>query len=445
VSQATIYALSSAAGIAGVAVIRMSGPMASPVAVTLGCGALQPRRARRVRIVHPGDGQPIDDALALFFPSPNSFTGEDTLELHIHGGRAVIAATLDALSRCAGCRLAENGEFTRRAFHNGKLDLTEAEGLADLIAAETEAQRKQALRVASGQLRCLYEGWRTDLIKAMALAEASIDFSDEPDVAADAMQQARVRVAALHGALARQLEDRHRGERLRDGFRVVIAGPPNAGKSSLLNALARRDVAIVSPEPGTTRDVVEARLDLGGYPVILSDTAGIRSEASGAIEREGIRRSFARAAEADLVLWLVDSVQPTPEPPPELAHQGIPLIRLRSRTDLAASDCSQALAELQPISTKSGEGMDQLLDLLTRAAKGAFGGEDGLLITSSRQRARLTEAYAALSHFLDGDVSQAELRAEDLRQAAQAIGRLTGLIDTEDVLDQVFAAFCIGK
>lgn len=441
--QPTIFALSSGSGSSGVAVIRISGPAVAATITLLRIGPLPPRVARLVQLIDPATGEAIDSALALFFPAPRSYTGEDVLELHVHGGRAVVGAALGALSRIDGLRLAEAGEFTRRAFHHGKMDLTEAEGLSDLIAAETEAQRRQALQVAGGNLRHLYEGWRQELIEAMALVEAAIDFSDEADVATDAVVQARRRVINLRARIAAHLDDKQRGEILRDGFRVVIAGPPNVGKSSLLNALARRDVAIVSPEPGTTRDVIEARLDLGGYPVMISDTAGFRDNPGGDIEREGIRRSYARSAEADLVLWLADSTATMLEPSQELLDQGVDLIRLYSKADLA-SDQDLAPAAIS-FSARTGKGMPQLIDLLTQAARTRLDPGDAPLITTARQRALVTESADRLDDFLTGAPNDVELRAEDLRRSAHALGRLTGRIDVEDVLDQVFSAFCIGK
>ncbi len=469
----TISALSSAPGVAGVAVVRVSGgrvevviealglierhkaqPLTPPSPVGRGRGEglrgsqadqlahLEPRHAHLVKIKDPTSGELIDHGLALFFPAPASFTGEDVLELHVHGGRAVVAALLAALGSIPGCRLAEPGEFTRRAFHNGKLDLTSAEGLAALLSAETEAQRKSALRVAGGELRTLYEGWRTELIEAMALMEAAIDFSDEADVAADAVGQSRHRVAALQAKITAHLNDNRRGEILRDGLKVVLAGPPNAGKSSLLNALARRDVAIVSPEPGTTRDVVEARLDLGGYPVIVSDTAGIRPDPSGAIEQEGIRRTFARAEDADIVLWLIDSTDPVPNPPAELASIGQLLLRVRSKADLAGAAPTSGPPA---ISTKTGQGIDDLLALLTAHARERIGDGGSAAIITARQRALITETAQSLAAVLAGSPDATELRAEDLRLAAQSLGRLTGRVDVEEVLDRVFSAFCIGK
>ena len=441
--QQTIFALSSGSGTAGVAVIRLSGPAVRLVVVALRIGPLVLRTARLVRLCDPATGATLDTALALRFLAPDSYTGEDVLELHVHGGRAVVAAVLGALSKIDGLRLAEPGEFTRRAFHNGKMDLTEAEGLADLIAAETEAQRRQALRVAGGTLRTLYEGWRQQLIEAMALVEAAIDFSDEADVATDAVNQARDRLIGLRALIAEHLDDKQRGEIMRDGFRVVIAGPPNAGKSSLLNALARRDVAIVSPIPGTTRDVIETRLDLGGYPVIVSDTAGIRRCPDGAIEQEGIRRSYVSAGEADLVLWLTDSSGPASEPPDKLLGQDVDLRRVSSKADLAPNPA--LLASTPSFSVKTGEGLPQLIGLLTEAARNRLDSSDASLITTARQRALVTETASRLDDFLGGSPLDTELRAEDLRHAAQAIGRLTGRVDVEDVLDQVFSAFCIGK
>ena len=439
----TIFALSSGQGPAGVAVIRLSGPATMRAIDRLQLGPLRPRTARLVRITDPGSDDIIDSALALFFPAPHSFTGEDVLELHVHGGRAVVAAVLGALSHIDGLRLADAGEFTRRAFHHGKIDLTQAEGLAGLISAETEAQRQQAVRVAGGALKCLYERWRQDLIVSMALVEAAIDFSDEADVATDAVAQAQLSAAALHSAITVHLNDQRRGEILRDGFRVVIAGPPNAGKSSLLNALAQRDVAIVSPEPGTTRDVIEARLDLGGYPVIVSDTAGIRSDPGGAVEREGIRRSFASSSEADLILWLVDSENPAARPPHELLGQGVEILCLRSKADLPSHVGHDGSS--QGFSSLTGIGLPQLIQRLTVAAGSSMQAGAVPSLITARQRLLVAEAASRLADFLAGPLKAPELRAEDLRRAAQAIGRLTGHVDVEDVLDQVFSAFCIGK
>jgi tRNA modification GTPase len=336
-------------------------------------------------------------------------------------------------------RLAEPGEFARRAFENGKLDLTAVEGLADLINAETEAQAKQALAQAEGGARALCASWREELIKAQALAEASLDFADEGDVAADAAVQADALVAKLHAAIDDALQDR-RGERLRDGFRVVIAGPPNVGKSSLLNALARRDVAIVSEEAGTTRDAIEVHLDLGGLPVIVTDTAGLR-EAEGAVEAEGIRRTLARVEEADLVIWLVDASHQPSAPivsqfPPNSAH-----IILHNKIDLAPFT---AIADGLAVSAKTGEGLPQLIERLSELASEGMAGGEPAVITRARHRAELKAAAEALARYRE-ERGGPELKAEELRIAARHLGRLTGNIDVEEVLGAIFSEFCIGK
>ncbi|HUJ47606.1 MAG TPA: tRNA uridine-5-carboxymethylaminomethyl(34) synthesis GTPase MnmE, partial [Rhizomicrobium sp.] len=303
VRRDTIFALSSGHGRAGVAVIRVSGPQAGDALRVLTGADLPPARVATLRELSDG-GQPIDQALVLWFPAPGSFTGEDSAEFHVHGGRAVADSVLAALARVEGCRPAEPGEFTRRAVENGKLDLTEAEALADLINAETEAQRKQALRQYGGALFELYEGWRTRLIRAAAWAEAAIDFADE-DIPPEVLRESRNQIIEIANEIGLHLNDARRGEILRDGFYLTVIGPPNSGKSSLVNTLARRDVAIVSDIPGTTRDVLEVHLDLGGYPVIVADTAGLR-EAADSIETEGIRRTKERARDADAVLVLLD-------------------------------------------------------------------------------------------------------------------------------------------
>lgn len=444
-SARTIYALSSAPGRAGVAVIRVSGPSARTVMELMAAPPPRPREAAFRAVRHPHSKELLDRAVVIFFPADKSETGEDVAELQTHGGRAVVQAVLAALGSLADCRLAEPGEFARRAFLNGKLDLTAAEGLADLVDAETDAQRRQALRQSSGQLAGLYDGWRSKLVSALALAEAAIDFSDEADVPQRTMEAARIEIAPLQAEIRRHLDDGHRGEIVRDGFRVVLAGPPNVGKSSLMNALARRDVAIVSDEPGTTRDVLEVRLDLKGYPVIVTDTAGIR-EAAGAIEREGIRRTMARAGQADLVLWLMDAQHPDAVLPPELAGQSDRTLAVLNKIDLVPSDRSGLLPDdMLAISVKSGEGIAELTQRIAAIAQERIGGHEEPVITQSRHREQLALCQLALGDFLAGPSDQVELRAEDLRRAATALGRLTGRVDVEDILDEVFGRFCIGK
>src|SRR5581483_4638963 len=304
----TIFALSSGRTPAAIAVVRVSGPRAGPALKALSGKIPEPRKAALARVRDPQSGEIVDEALALWFPGPNSETGEDTAELQLHGGRAVVAAVFAALGRLDGLRPAEAGEFTRRAFENGRLDLTAVEGLADLIGAETEAQRRQAFRQMKGLLGHRAESWRTQLTEALALVEARIDFADESDVPEDLIGPALAAARRLRDEIADVLAGAGRGERLRDGLVVAIAGPPNAGKSTLLNRIARREAAIVSPQPGTTRDVIEVHLDLDGYPVTVLDTAGIR-DSDDPVEQEGVRRARQRAAEADLVLWVVDAAE----------------------------------------------------------------------------------------------------------------------------------------
>lgn len=446
----TIFALATPPGKSALAVIRISGPQAEAVLEKMAGGRPEPRTAALRRIRRPGTGEVLDEALVLWFPAPRSETGEDLVELQVHGGRAVIAAIAQALLGIDGVRMAEPGEFARRGFANGKLDLTAVEGLADLIDAETEAQRRQALRQSSGALGRLYDGWRQDIIEAMALMEASIDFSDEADVAASAYASARQVIEdRVLAPLRAHLDDGRRGEILRQGYKVVIAGPPNAGKSSLLNALSHRDVAIVSPEAGTTRDVIEVALDLAGLPVIVSDTAGIR-DAESHVEQEGIRRTFARAVEANLVLWLMDATA-SPECGTLLpeALRGLPVIRVLNRADLLQGDALEAKLKAGAdiaISARGGAGVADLIGLISeRARESAPLADEEPVITQARHRTQLQDALTALEAYLDGASEALELRAEELRQAAQAIGRITGRIDPEDVLDRIFSRFCIGK
>jgi tRNA modification GTPase len=492
-SPATIFALSSGRPPAAIAVIRISGPRAGAALAALGVKKPEPRKAGLARIRDPASGEMIDEALVLWFPGPHSETGEDVAELQPHGGRAVIAAVLAALARVEGLRMAEPGEFTRRGFENGKLDLTAVEGLADLVSAETEGQRRQAFRQMKGALGGRAEAWRQTLIRALALVEAGIDFSDEADVpgeVAPALAMARELAGEIEAALA----DGRRGERLRDGLVVAIAGPPNAGKSTLLNRIARREAAIVSPHAGTTRDVIEVHLDLNGWPVTLLDTAGIRL-AGDPVEMEGVRRARERAAAADLVLWVEDVAAggaDDGEPPVFAADAGAapasggrPAVwRVRNKIDLmphAAERNETGVGERKKsesndrnnkplkdivnttlnikdesrfasdelmfdISASSGDGVDSLLLALLEAADNLLSGAESALVTRERHRRALENTLAALRRALDpAAAGHEDLVAEELRAAAQALARLTGRVDVEDVLDVIFRDFCIGK
>jgi tRNA modification GTPase len=458
-SKDTIFALSSAPGRAGVAVIRVSGKRAGDALRVLAAPRPEPRRAALRRITDPETGAPIDRGFVLWFPGPHTFTGEDVAELQIHGGRAVVAALLSALGRIEGCRLAEPGEFAMRAFENGHIDLAQAEGLADLIDAETEAQRSQALRQAEGALTALTERWRGGLIAAMALVEAAIDFSDESDVSENAIQDAEGRIAVLRTEIAHHLDDGHRGELLRDGFSVVLVGAPNVGKSSLLNALARRDVAIVSAEEGTTRDVIEVRLDLDGFPVVVSDTAGLR-ETTGEIEVEGIRRTLSRSREANLLVWVIDASLPPTETesaglPEQIAGISKPVLIAANKCDLAEEkSCENGIPctapsvaprhEIIRVSARTGEGLNIFIRRIAEFARATTEGASDPVITQARHRQHIADCMDHLADF-SGRSADVELRAEDLRLAANALGRISGRIDPEEVLGQVFGRFCIGK
>lgn len=423
----TIYALSSGRPPAGVAVVRLSGPRALAVLESLAGRAIAPRVATLAALRDPSDGELIDRALVLGFPAPASFTGEDVAELHVHGGVAVVEALLRALGRIAGLRLAAPGEFSRRAFDNGKLDLTQAEGLADLIAAQTEAQRRLALAQAGGLLRDRAERWRAAIVRLLALVEAEIDFGDEDDVDAGSD---RVAIAALRADIAHVLDDARVGERLRDGLAIAVIGAPNVGKSSLINALARRDVAIVSEIAGTTRDTIEVALDLGGVPATLIDTAGLR-DTDDPVEAEGIRRARARAASADLVLHVSDRV--------DGGADGQRVVNKIDSAGLAPGHRGGVLY----LSATTGAGLDTLEAWLIDWAANATRTDEPPLIARARHRAALAEAVARLDEALAEP--DAVLHAESLRLAARALGRVTGMVDVEELLGEIFGRFCIGK
>ena len=403
----------------------------------LGGGAPAARRARRVRLRDPATGADIDDAIVLWFPAPASVTGEDVAEFQLHGSRAVLSAMVAAL-RGMGLRLAEPGEFTRRAFLAGRLDLVQAEAIADLTAAETEAQRRQALRQLDGDLGALYHGWSARLLRLLAHLEAAIDFPDE-DLPAEIEREVAAETARLTDEIAAHLADGRRGERLRDGIAIAIVGPPNAGKSSLLNRLARREVAITSPIAGTTRDVIEVAIDLGGYPVVLADTAGLR-DSTDAIEGEGLRRALARAEAAALRLFVFDACRPQ-DAAGAAAWPGAETLLVANKIDLADDQGAPPPGDLA-ISALTGAGIDTLVAHLTERIAEDYDGAAPLL-TRARHREALEIALVALRRALAANLP--ELRAEDLRLAWRSLGRITGHVDVEDLLDVIFADFCIGK
>jgi len=443
-SDETIFALSSGGFRAGIAVVRVSGPGAVGAVTRLTGTAPTPARCMgRATLKDPNSGEIIDHGLAVLFLAPASFTGEDVAEFHVHGGRAVVGAVLDALAAIPGLRVADPGEFTRRAFDHGKFDLTVAEGIADLINAETEAQRHQALRQMEGDLGRLYGGWHDILVGVMARLEASIDFSDE-DLPGGLEDEVRRDVLSLDAGISAHLSDNRRGERLRDGVHLAIIGPPNVGKSSLLNRLARRDAAIVAETAGTTRDIIEVHLDLGGVPLVVADTAGLRA-ASSRVEDEGVRRALRRAGEADLKLAVFDVTTW-----PEVDTRTLELVDSRTIVVVNKVDIGRPVPPRDfsgrptlPVSALTGEGIEELLAVLANEVAECCLSSAAPLLTRARHRAALEDCRAALARYVEAGA--VELAAEDLRLAARALGRITGRVDVEDILDVIFRDFCIGK
>lgn len=448
----TIFAPATAAGRAAVAIIRLSGPAVSSALKALTPGRLVPRRASLRRLKRPSDGVALDQALVLWFPGPDSFTGEDCAELHLHGGGAVIEAVIDSLA-ALGLRLAEPGEFTRRAFEHGRLDLAEAEAVADLVDAETEAQRRQALAQLEGELSGRHQAWRVALIEALAGLEAAVDFPDE-DLPEAVAAETRGPIAAVAGELARALADAARGERVRQGYRIALIGAPNAGKSSLLNALAGSEAAIVTPLAGTTRDVIEVTLDLAGFRVLVADTAGLRTSED-LIEIEGVRRAGERADRAELRLLVIDASSDADDWRVVTPWARPGDLVLFNKSDLppgAASASAQAWARAHgleglSLSLATRLGVEAMQARLTRRVVDALSGTEFPAATRARHRRDLSEARDHLARALselDGR-QEVELAAEDVRLAARCLARITGRIDAENVLDRVFARFCIGK
>lgn len=441
----TIVALSSGRLPAGIAVVRISGKQTRFAVETIS-GNLPEARVATYATLRTPFGAKIDSGLILFFPAPRSFTGEDCAEFQIHGGKAVVAALLNTLTAFPGIRHAEAGEFTRRAFLNGKFDLTETEALADLISAETEAQRRLAVLNADGAQSKLYTSWRQRFIHARAMIEAELDFADESDVPGSVSQAVWTDMQKLLLEIREHIAGFHRAEIIRDGFDVVIVGPPNAGKSSLLNALARRDAAIVSDEPGTTRDLVELALDLDGVKVRLTDTAGIRDDA-GKVEAIGIERARKRAETADLVLLLTDGLGVGSDIPAVVNPN---VIHIRTKSDLkdrwtAQGSDDAGAGQFLSVSSLTGEGIAALMDILGERAKQAAGDSGDVLPSRLRHVKLLDETAAYLGEALLASHRELELRADDLRLAADRLGRISGAVDVEDLLDVIFSQFCIGK
>ena len=434
----TIFALASGVGKSGVAVVRISGPHACDALSMLTRKPLPvPRYASRMRLMEINSDELLDDSIVIYFPSPNSFTGEDVVELHIHGGRSVITGVIDALTSIDDLRFAEPGEFTRRAFENDKFDLTSAEGLADLINSETTAQRRQAQRQMAGELGDLYDGWRDRLMRSIALFEAEIDFSDEdlPDNLFDAVG---AEIQKLKVEISCHLNDGHKGQNLRDGLYITIIGPPNSGKSTLLNRLSKRDVSIVSEKAGTTRDILEASLELEGYPIVIADTAGIR-ETNDEIEKEGVSRAQAHAKKSDLKLCVFDG-----ENWPEQDARTLSMVDQNSMIVINKSDLmKEHQTEYIEVSSLTGEGFSSLIQSLTEEVVNRCQMSASPVITRARHRESLETCLKSLDRF--ETATGAELKAEDLRLSARALGKITGKVGVEDILDIIFAEFCIGK
>lgn len=443
----TIIALASGAGRAGVAVLRVSGAGAAGLLALLTGMPIPESRKAAIRALR-ANGSYLDEALVLYMPGPNSFTGEDVVELQVHGGPAVIEAVIGAALKSRLCRLAEPGEFTRRAFEAGRIDLTQAEAVADLVDAETEGQRRQAARIYQGEAAQAFEGWRGQLISAMAALEAAIDFPDESDVPREIDASALAPIEALAAALEATLGEAARFRLVREGFRVAILGAPNAGKSSVMNRLARQEAAIVSPIPGTTRDVVEVRLVIAGFPVWVADTAGLR-ETADAIEAEGVRRALARAEHADLRVWVVDdSTDKSASDVSRETHWRPGDLIALNKADLAGGKIAGgADGDTFTISALTGGGFDALEQRLADVVRERLSSDEAPLITRARHRELVESALAHVERALEGARIGvgAELVSEDLRMAARSLGRITGTVDVEDLLDRIFSSFCIGK
>lgn len=440
--QDTIFALSSGGLPAGVAVVRISGDEAFGICRAM-CGELPPPRLASLRSIRSRNGTVLDRGIVLAFPGPHSFTGEDCIEFHLHGGKAVVAAVLAELQCFDDCRLAEAGEFSRRAFESGKVDLVEIEGLADLLAAETEMQRRLAAEQSFGKLSAIYSSWRERLLHARAMIEAELDFADEGDVPGSVSDRIWIEMGELGKEIGRHIAQENMGAIIRDGFKVVIAGPPNAGKSSLMNSLANREVAIVTEYAGTTRDILHCELDLRGFAVHLFDTAGIR-DTEEAAEREGIRRALLKIEEADLILYLSDASSPVGLPPDAFGSAVAPVISVGTKSDLIGDSKPKQSLELC-ISTVTGDGIDDLRAMILTHLQAMVGGLSLAIPSRLRQRQHVSDVLVNIEAAVGNTDIGLEVRAEHLRRASDALGRISGKIDVESLLGKIFSDFCIGK
>lgn len=433
----TIYALSSGQGRAGIAVVRISGTQAAKVLENL-AGAITPPRIASVRKLMSHEGFIIDQAMVLWLPKPHTVTGEDVVEFHLHGSPAILDVLFKEFALIPGVRPAEAGEFTKRAFENGKLDLVEVEGLADVLSANGEAQRRLAMRQFLGEASAVYEKWRSDIIAALALFEASIDFVEEEDVASQARAMAKPAIERLIGELERALVLSAQNTLVRNGLKVVIAGAPNVGKSSLLNALVDRDAAIVSPIAGTTRDIVEAQVNFAGVGITLADTAGMRANVNDEIEKVGIERAKAAALAADILVWvtspdIVETVGPERRADVIVGNKA-DLHSIRERND-----------DVIFVSTKTGLGLNRLRDVLNSLIQARLSGVENAVIVRQRHILAVQETIRLLNESVEETHQPLELVTEDLRKAARALSSITGHVDVEDLLGKIFSEFCIGK
>ena len=442
----TIYALSTGPGVSGIAVVRVSGKEAAEVVKQLtGDDLPVPRVAVLKKLKNSNTNEMIDEGIVLWFPGPNSYTGEDLAEFHVHGSRAVVSALHSSISGIKNCRLAEPGEFTKLAFQNGKINLLKAEGIADLVSAETEIQRKQAVEIMSGKSSDKFTSWRAKLLKILAHVEAKIDFPDE-DLPKDTLDEIQKTSNQVSKEIEKVLDDQKVGERIREGFKIAIVGPTNAGKSSLLNYLSKRDVAIVSEIAGTTRDVIETHLNLDGYPVVVSDTAGIR-ESKNEIEKKGIKLALNRAEDADLKLIIVDakSVDFTSVLKELIDENAILVV---NKSDLIAGNINKELQKHDHIlvSIKNNLNLDKLILKIKKKLENKFISYGDILITRERHRQHLEQCISHLKNFKNKNGSEDyDKAAEDLRLATRHLGMIVGKVDVEEILGSIFNDFCIGK